>query len=159
MPDTCGCAVERMACPMPKAAKLITCPMTSVPAPKTIAFGACTARRCGTAANRSEEHTSELQSPVHLVCRLLLEKKIITHFLLSRSCSGAHRSLHSFPTRSSSDLIALLNAVHMRLRGGEDGLHDTEGVEAHYQPDHERARSEDDCLRGQHSSSLRHGGE
>src|SRR6266487_2606484 len=29
-------------------------------------------RRC---PRRSEEHTSELQSPVHLVCRLLLEKK------------------------------------------------------------------------------------
>src|SRR5690348_17628989 len=28
-----------------------------------------------TACTRSEEHTSELQSPVHLVCRLLLEKK------------------------------------------------------------------------------------
>src|SRR5438876_9008179 len=28
-----------------------------------------------TALLRSEEHTSELQSPVHLVCRLLLEKK------------------------------------------------------------------------------------
>src|SRR5438876_5879568 len=28
-----------------------------------------------TCAVRSEEHTSELQSPVHLVCRLLLEKK------------------------------------------------------------------------------------
>src|SRR5258708_16365457 len=27
------------------------------------------------AAERSEEHTSELQSPDHLVCRLLLEKK------------------------------------------------------------------------------------
>src|SRR5438876_3243139 len=27
------------------------------------------------AVARSEEHTSELQSPVHLVCRLLLEKK------------------------------------------------------------------------------------
>src|SRR5690348_17653711 len=27
------------------------------------------------ARDRSEEHTSELQSPVHLVCRLLLEKK------------------------------------------------------------------------------------
>src|SRR5207244_10647335 len=27
------------------------------------------------AAQRSEEHTSELQSPDHLVCRLLLEKK------------------------------------------------------------------------------------
>src|SRR5258708_14521660 len=29
----------------------------------------------GAAADRSEEHTSELQSPDHLVCRLLLEKK------------------------------------------------------------------------------------
>src|SRR5579863_10744305 len=28
-----------------------------------------------TGVSRSEEHTSELQSPVHLVCRLLLEKK------------------------------------------------------------------------------------
>src|SRR5690348_1262130 len=31
------------------------------------------------AFDRSEEHTSELQSPVHLVCRLLLEKKNIKH--------------------------------------------------------------------------------
>src|SRR5258708_18463364 len=30
-------------------------------------------RNC--ARDRSEEHTSELQSPDHLVCRLLLEKK------------------------------------------------------------------------------------
>src|SRR5438552_12507153 len=31
---------------------------------------------CSTALHpRSEEHTSELQSPDHLVCRLLLEKK------------------------------------------------------------------------------------
>src|SRR5690348_17686085 len=29
----------------------------------------------GPPPSRSEEHTSELQSPVHLVCRLLLEKK------------------------------------------------------------------------------------
>src|SRR5690348_17419179 len=29
----------------------------------------------GACGGRSEEHTSELQSPVHLVCRLLLEKK------------------------------------------------------------------------------------
>src|SRR6266487_5721698 len=36
-------------------------------------------RACGSCrspgSGRSEEHTSELQSPVHLVCRLLLEKK------------------------------------------------------------------------------------
>src|SRR2546422_6676112 len=30
------------------------------------------------AASRSEEHTSELQSRLHLVCRLLLEKKNTT---------------------------------------------------------------------------------
>src|SRR2546426_7551480 len=32
-------------------------------------------RRAGRARRRSEEHTSELQSPCNLVCRLLLEKK------------------------------------------------------------------------------------
>src|SRR6266581_8111527 len=38
---------------------------------------ACCARRSLSPRGygRSEEHTSELQSPVHLVCRLLLEKK------------------------------------------------------------------------------------
>src|SRR5258708_15256152 len=41
----------------------------------------CPSRRRGTPPSRSsrsarsEEHTSELQSPDHLVCRLLLEKK------------------------------------------------------------------------------------
>src|SRR5438876_4953900 len=34
---------------------------------------------------RSEEHTSELQSPVQLVCRLLLEKKKSNHSLHRRS--------------------------------------------------------------------------
>src|SRR2546429_2082777 len=33
--------------------------------------------RQGRQKNRSEEHTSELQSRLHLVCRLLLEKKKI----------------------------------------------------------------------------------
>src|SRR5437879_11021399 len=32
-------------------------------------------QRVGFARARSEEHTSELQSPMYLVCRLLLEKK------------------------------------------------------------------------------------
>src|SRR5688572_32283511 len=35
----------------------------------------CRRRRNSTAAARSEEHTSELQSQSNLVCRLLLEKK------------------------------------------------------------------------------------
>src|SRR4051794_41724805 len=34
---------------------------------------------------RSEEHTSELQSPVHLVCRLLLAKKKKQHSPMFRS--------------------------------------------------------------------------
>src|SRR5438876_2135729 len=37
--------------------------------------------------DRSEEHTSELQSPVHLVCRLLLEKKK-TRYMRTRGGSS-----------------------------------------------------------------------
>src|SRR2546429_5476561 len=36
-------------------------------------------RRAPHQGHRSEEHTSELQSRLHLVCRLLLEKKIHLH--------------------------------------------------------------------------------
>src|SRR2546422_1882038 len=35
----------------------------------------CPLRRASVGLLRSEEHTSELQSRLHLVCRLLLEKK------------------------------------------------------------------------------------
>src|SRR5438552_13415933 len=49
---------------------------------------------------RSEEHTSELQSPDHLVCRLLLEKKKhfleIYEYLPSTDCFGASTA-SSFP--------------------------------------------------------------
>src|SRR5256885_8883662 len=43
--------------------------------------------------NRSEEHTSELQSPCNLVCRLLLEKK--KHFKI------AHRNAHALNLHES----------------------------------------------------------
>src|SRR5256885_9690161 len=47
---------------------------------------------------RSEEHTSELQSPCNLVCRLLLEKKknvidVLSLYLLYRLQSDVHMSL------------------------------------------------------------------
>src|SRR5438876_8838821 len=50
---------------------------------------------------RSEEHTSELQSPVHLVCRLLLEKKKNSplptrSFLCSDLASFLQPICHSF---------------------------------------------------------------
>src|SRR5437764_1909523 len=45
---------------------------------KSMASGCCRrhrSRQHPDAIDRSEEHTSELQSPMYLVCRLLLEKK------------------------------------------------------------------------------------
>src|SRR2546426_5812745 len=48
-------------------------PRTPSPVPRP---SAC--RPCPSTRPRSEEHTSELQSPCNLVCRLLLEKKKMT---------------------------------------------------------------------------------
>src|SRR5690348_5483251 len=58
-------------------------PATASPDPAKRAAGrsGCWSSPHGTCCaipGRSEEHTSELQSPVHLVCRLLLEKKKTT---------------------------------------------------------------------------------
>src|SRR5258708_17614195 len=44
--------------------------------------------------NRSEEHTSELQSPDHLVCRLLLEKKKRAERLPHPHVPQAHDTVH-----------------------------------------------------------------
>src|SRR5437879_10260926 len=38
--------------------------------------------------SRSEEHTSELQSPMYLVCRLLLEKKKFDHYTSNEPTAG-----------------------------------------------------------------------
>src|SRR2546422_4771507 len=43
--------------------------------PRESAYDRTSARSPVPPARRSEEHTSELQSRLHLVCRLLLEKK------------------------------------------------------------------------------------
>src|SRR3989454_8609367 len=47
---------------------------------------------------RSEEHTSELQSPCNLVCRLLLEKK--------KDNMPKVRTLHTLPRRTFPTLLA-----------------------------------------------------
>src|SRR5690348_17613523 len=47
--------------------------------PATLASRSISASTSWNSASRSEEHTSELQSPVHIVCRLLLEKKKIIY--------------------------------------------------------------------------------
>src|SRR3989449_6008836 len=46
----------------------------ATPAPRNFAVS-CTTSSAYPSPSRSEEHTSELQSRLHLVCRLLLEKK------------------------------------------------------------------------------------
>src|SRR5258708_27177938 len=59
----------------------------------------CFRSKCRT---RSEEHTSELQSPDHLVCRLLLEKKknrgktleAATSWNQARACPGQTYPCH-----------------------------------------------------------------
>src|SRR5947208_4526485 len=48
----------------------------TAPPPADPGFTAASTKTASTSPRaRSEEHTSELQSPDHLVCRLLLEKK------------------------------------------------------------------------------------
>src|SRR5256885_12836241 len=61
---------------------------------------------------RSEEHTSELQSPCNLVCRLLLEKKktdvlltaFVDHRLVGRRLRGPEVPPSSQLTRPDEDL-------------------------------------------------------
>src|SRR6266446_1999923 len=61
----------------------------------------CTsAMTAGSFASRSEEHTSELQSPCNLVCRLLLEKKKRTINASRRRISKTPR-----PTRARSAVV------------------------------------------------------
>src|SRR5689334_23465561 len=56
---------------------------------------------------RSEEHTSELQSQFHLVCRLLLEKKKLHRFFAARSARrNSHAGMHGTEGRASPDALA-----------------------------------------------------
>src|SRR5438876_3502404 len=56
---------------------------------------------------RSEEHTSELQSPVHLVCRVLLEKK-------KTQLSERHHSIAP-DIKGHSHTAALDHTLYVRL--------------------------------------------
>src|SRR5256885_7429254 len=60
------------------------------------------------ADNRSEEHTSELQSPCNLVCRLLLEKKMTSLTSLPRLLASTKA-----PSRASEVLRQLLQLRYM----------------------------------------------
>src|SRR5439155_14343520 len=65
-------------------------------------------RRSRGGAERSEEHTSELQSRGHLVCRLLLEKKknrlnFARGIRAKRGLAGEHATCHAVEVFALSD--------------------------------------------------------
>src|SRR5260370_1952149 len=71
---------------------------------KVIRAGACgVCTECGTSqgCSRSEEHTSELQSHLNLVCRLLLEKK-------KKKATHTHHTPRTTPSATS-------HATHVAL--------------------------------------------
>src|SRR3989441_6262305 len=83
MPSKCPNSRLIVANIVSRSARLLTSARTArLPAP-SVSLAACSdlsfkpqmATRAPSRSNRSEEHTSELQSLAYLVCRLLLEKK------------------------------------------------------------------------------------
>src|ERR1035441_10795616 len=75
MKNSAICARGWITCFWMSMVNAFTCPSNSeakaLPLPETVELFVPVVPK----ANRSEEHTSELQSLRHLVCRLLLEKK------------------------------------------------------------------------------------
>src|SRR2546429_3772260 len=61
---------------------------------------------------RSEEHTSELQSRLHLVCRLLLEKKNITNI------DGKATSISDVSALAAPFTVSGLSAIGSRISAG-----------------------------------------
>src|SRR5215813_15300769 len=78
---------------------MIRRPPRSTLFPYTTLFRSCSQRWCPQSqcaapwrlSPRSEEHTSELQSRPHLVCRLLLEKKKNNHPTQNAKLTATHR--------------------------------------------------------------------
>src|SRR5205809_5253847 len=75
-----GCRGVRLALDVPPADAGVEL------AERTLLGGPAAARRL-VGPGRSEEHTSELQSRLHLVCRLLLEKKKTKHHNITCTCA------------------------------------------------------------------------
>src|SRR5437879_10703528 len=83
------------------------------------------------ASGRSEEHTSELQSPMYLVCRLLLEKhrQLCAYRIRAVGCVDSAANMAQFLDRGAvvgyrpnqtyrADRANALLRGHLRLPGG-----------------------------------------
>src|SRR5205809_5364379 len=80
------------ALPISRTARTGPMPIASLPDSMAVTI-ARTTRMATSAARRSEEHTSELQSRLHLVCRLLLEKTRLYYYLTITSHNPSSRRL------------------------------------------------------------------
>src|SRR2546429_6404668 len=68
-------------------------PILAIAAPTLLDPGVRRRGTDGAVPRRSEEHTSELQSRLHLVCRLLLEKKKNHSALHTPCCPASHSTI------------------------------------------------------------------
>src|SRR5690348_4501274 len=78
--------------------------------------GAVRAQVSGVDPDRSEEHTSELQSPVHLVCRLLLEKKNTIQLgqklvAVALNADGTYTCTFQIPSRTLNEVTNIDHLV------------------------------------------------
>src|SRR5256885_7546991 len=64
-----------------------------------------TRRASGAGRRQSEEHTSELQSPCNLVCRLLLEKKKKNHHSLFKEHMNSSTKIYNIFTKPRRHVI------------------------------------------------------
>src|SRR2546422_7898556 len=70
---------------------------------KVDSVGTCLEHRTSSVEERSEEHTSELQSRLHLVCRLLLEKKKTKKKNIKKRRKETQSEIKSAQTETSTD--------------------------------------------------------
>src|SRR5436189_3204600 len=69
----CSCVARSFHSPVAGSSRNFPCP--------SVSYVTTSLRNTSSTWLRSEEHTSELQSPMYLVCRLLLEKKKKNKFI------------------------------------------------------------------------------
>src|SRR5258708_9135135 len=102
---------------------MIRRPPRSTLFPYTTLFRSCPRRfpsatgatraRCAS-CGRSEEHTSELQSPDHLVCRLLLEKKKKKEKKRHIVAEHNQQTDYNANARENKQLHDIATAMHLR---------------------------------------------
>src|SRR5260370_30448386 len=99
------------------------------PPPRRSRLRACAPGRRSRCRQRSEEHTSELQSHLNLVCRLLLEKKKppSSTYLKGSSRSSPQNAQKFFVALVCTQKQQLLGSLRLRLRH-RDKQHSRQGA-------------------------------